>query len=128
MLFNDDFYTILSSIIEDDAHIFSIRLNKEHLIYKGHFPGNPVTPGVVQIEIIKELSTESLQKKIYLDTMGNCKFLAILDPNCDDQVDVVLKISELEDNKIKVIGQIQNENNVFLKMNAVYSIQNGQNP
>jgi 3-hydroxyacyl-[acyl-carrier-protein] dehydratase len=122
MLFKDDFYIIESSRVEEDANIFSIKLNKDHIIYKGHFPENPVTPGVVQMEIIKELSTESLQKTISLDSMGNCKFLAILNPNTDGEVDVVLKISELEGKKIKVIAQIKNNNNVFLKMNAVYTL------
>jgi len=121
MLFKDDFYIIESSRVEEDTCIFSIKLNKDHIIYKGHFPGNPITPGVVQIEIIKELSSESLKKLISLDSMGNCKFLAILNPNSDGQVDVVLKISELEDKKIKVIAQIQNKSNVYLKMNAVYT-------
>jgi 3-hydroxyacyl-[acyl-carrier-protein] dehydratase len=121
MLFKDDFYIIESSRIEEDTIIFSIKLNKDHIIYKGHFPGNPITPGVVQIEIIKELSSESLKKLISLDSMGNCKFLAILNPNSDEKVDVVLKISELEDKKIKVIAQIQNNSNIYLKMNAVYT-------
>lgn len=121
MLFKDDFYIIESSRIEEDTIIFSIKLHKDHIIYKGHFPGNPITPGVVQIEIIKELSSESLKKLISLESMGNCKFLAILNPNSDEKVDVVLKISKLEDKKIKVIAQIQNNSNVFLKMNAVYT-------
>lgn len=120
MLFKDDFYSIESSRDEENAKVFSIKLNEDHDIYKGHFPGNPVTPGVVQMEIIRELTSESLKNSVLLDSMGNCKFLAILNPNADRNVDVFLKISELEEKKFRVTAQIQNESTVFIKMNAIY--------
>ena len=120
MLFKDNFYQILSSSQIDDTFVFSIEINAGHSIFKGHFPGNPVTPGVVQIEIIKELSIEATGKIISLSTMGNCKFLAILNPNTDSKVDVILKISESNENEIKVNAVIQNASTIYLKMGANY--------
>jgi 3-hydroxyacyl-[acyl-carrier-protein] dehydratase len=30
-----------------------IRINAEHHLFNGHFPGAPVTPGVIQLQMIK---------------------------------------------------------------------------
>jgi len=120
MLFKDNFYTISSSNREDESHTFSIQLNPDHNIFEGHFPDNPVTPGVVQMEIVKELMKESTGMVLNLKKMGNCKFLAILNPKVDANVDVLLKISNGEDKEIKVSAVIKNAETIFLKMNASY--------
>ncbi len=49
-------YSILSFEQQDDILTSRIKLYKEHEIFKGHFPGNPVMPGVCMIQIIKELT------------------------------------------------------------------------
>jgi 3-hydroxyacyl-[acyl-carrier-protein] dehydratase len=120
MLFKDNFYTLKSSVKEDESHTYSIQLNPDHSIFEGHFPDNPVTPGVVQMEIVKELMNESTGTKLNLKKMGNCKFLAILNPKTDANVDVILKISKGEDEEIKVSAVIKNAETFFLKMNASY--------
>lgn len=121
MLFKDKFYTIKAASKEDNVFSYSIKLNKDHAIFSGHFPGNPVTPGVVQMEIIKELVRESLPKPIKLDSMSNCKFLAILNPETVDEVEVILYLTENDNGQFKLNAVIQNSNAIFLKMSALYS-------
>ena len=43
-----------------------IELNKDHDIFKGHFPGNPVMPGVCMLQIIKELTEKAVDKSLFL--------------------------------------------------------------
>lgn len=115
-------------------------MNPLHHIFDGHFPGNPVTPGVVQMEIIKELLSTSLEKPMSLDTMGTCKFLAILNPTETPDVVVTLSVSIDDEGNTKVTASIvgastplspQNSTTLsqqyetsepisFFKMNAVY--------
>ena len=120
MLFKDDFYTILSSSKEDQTIDFSIELNKDHSIFEGHFPGNPVTPGVAQMEIIKELVQISEGKELTLKSMPNCKFLAILNPEKNAKVNVRLKFSETEGDSIKMSAIIKDSETIYLKMSANY--------
>lgn len=119
-MFNNNFYSIEAKNVENDQHVYSIMIDAKHTIFDGHFPNNPVTPGVVQMEIVKELTGDAIGNPVGLNTMSNCKFLAILNPEENPSVDVQLKITKEED-EIKVNAVIQNENGAFLKMSAVYT-------
>ena len=122
MQFKDDFYTIEASTHDEDTLVYSVVINKDHDIFNGHFPSNPVTPGVMQMEIVKELVQISLEREVKLESMPTCKFLAVLNPEENANVDVLLKFIDIEDSKSKRVSVvIKNEDISFLKMSAIYS-------
>ena len=55
------YYHILSSEITADAGVFRVALNADCEVYQGHFPGEPVCPGVCNIQMIKECTEMLLQ-------------------------------------------------------------------
>jgi len=120
MQFENSFYTIQSASNEENEATFTIKLNAEHPIFAGHFPEKPITPGVVQMEIVKELSKKALDKELTMISMGNCKFLNFLDPNEAPIIDVVLKFNPQEDNSVKVSAQMKDESGLYLKMSSQY--------
>ena len=123
MLFYKLFYSIVESNILETNATFSIKLNENHPIYKGHFPNSPITPGVVQLEIIKELIFITTNKDTSLVSISNCKFLAILAPS-DSQVKINIDFNIDENNNLKVIAKIFNHEKVFFKLNAIYNQSN----
>jgi len=97
-----DFYTLKSSEkAENGSFIANISLNKDHDIFKGHFPGNPVTPGVCMMQIVKELTEEFTGKKLFLKSASNVKFMAIINPFETPDLTLQLDINEGEE-EIKV--------------------------
>ena len=68
MLFKG-FYNNEKTISSDHNKLITrIKLNKDHDIYNGHFPNNPIIPGVIIIQIIKEIldgldSTKTAERK-----------------------------------------------------------------
>ena len=61
-----DFYKILSEEkTSDSKYTFTILVNEKHDVFKGHFPGNPIMPGVCMIQIIKELSESITKTALY---------------------------------------------------------------
>lgn len=115
------FYSIDKFSFEENTILSSLTLNADHAIFKGHFPGNPVTPGVVQMEITKELVRKALEKEVQLLSMSNCKFLAILNPSESPSIQVELAIGNNEDGSIKVSGSMKNDTTTFIKIAAVYN-------
>ena len=80
MKLKGDFFQIISTTTMHNGFTTIVRLNPNHIIFKGHFPGHPITPGVIQLQIIHELLEEYLGRKLKLSTISNCKFLNVLDP------------------------------------------------
>lgn len=104
-----------------DGITAKVHLNKNHDIFKGHFPGNPVMPGVCMIQIIKELTEEATKKNLFLTVSSNIKFMAIINP--DKNPDLELSINIVEENgEVKVKNVTSFEDTVALKLNATFKI------
>lgn len=73
-----------------------ILLNKEHLIFGGHFPGNPILPGVCTVQIIRELLEKGIERKLQLSKASNIKYLGFISPVTTPgiQFDLTIKTSE----------------------------------
>lgn len=99
----------------------TVSLNKDHEIFDGHFPGNPIMPGVCMIQMIKELTERATHKNLFLSTCSNIKFMAIIDPIKNPLLS--LKIDYLEvDGTIKVKNTVSYEDTLALKLNATFKI------
>jgi len=65
----------------EDGYCYSIRLNADHVIFKAHFPGEPITPGVCILQMSIELLSESVGKKLEPVYVKNVKFISLLTPD-----------------------------------------------
>lgn len=114
-------YTITTSEKNDKGILATIHLNKDHEIFKGHFPGNPIMPGVCMIQIIKELTEETVGKALILKVASNVKFMAIIDPSVNPHITINIEISD-ENGEIKVKNSTSFQDTVALKLNATFKI------
>jgi len=112
----DDFYTIKQENEGDTSFEYVLSLNKEHFIYKAHFPKNPVTPGVCIIQFCKELLERKLKKSLSLKKIVNVKFLSILSPTVCDVVRVVFSKLTTVENGCKVSVLVCNDTTEFAKL------------
>ncbi|MFA5573450.1 MAG: 3-hydroxyacyl-ACP dehydratase [Brumimicrobium sp.] len=117
-----DFYELkeLKQISEEnyEAHI---KLNKEHDIFKGHFPGNPITPGVCMVQILKEIVAGIVDKDLIMKSTNNIKFMALINPEETPDLRLEISISESE-NGFAVKNQSYFDDTLALKMGAKYEI------
>ncbi|HBV13819.1 3-hydroxyacyl-ACP dehydratase [Chryseobacterium carnipullorum] len=115
-----DFYTLESyEKAETGNYTAYIHLNKDHAIFKGHFPGNPVTPGVCMMQIVKELTEEFTGSKLFLKTASNVKFMAIINPFETPDLKLQLDITENEED-VKVKNITSFGETIALKMSVSY--------
>ena len=82
----NDFYIILDSKSTENGISVMVKIDKNHSIFQGHFPNHPVTPGVCTMQIIKELSEKHFGKELMLKTARNVKFMAIFNPEENEEV------------------------------------------
>ncbi|MDQ1097929.1 MULTISPECIES: 3-hydroxyacyl-ACP dehydratase [Chryseobacterium] len=115
-----DFYTVQSTEKTENGHFTArIILNKDHDIFKGHFPGNPVTPGVCMMQIIKEITEEYTGARLFLKSASNVKFMAIINPFETPELLLQLDISEHEKD-VKVKNVTTFGETIALKMSVHY--------
>jgi 3-hydroxyacyl-[acyl-carrier-protein] dehydratase len=75
-------YHIRSLVPQTDGSGFmaEIELDAGHPLFEGHFPGNPILPGVCTVQIIRELLEQSMQKSLTMMKAGNIKYLGFVNP------------------------------------------------
>lgn len=114
-----NFYTVKETVEEDANHRTVLSINKDHEIYKGHFPDRPVTPGVVLMLLFKEEAERISGKKLQMQRANNVKFMAVCDPTVDEELILESK-TEDSGEYIKLQGIAKNEAGIVLKINSLY--------
>ena len=112
----NDFFEVLETSVSEVGFITTIELNPYHIVFSGHFPGYPVTPAVIQLQIVHELLEKYFCKNLKLISMLQCKFLKTLNPNETSQIVVHIEIIRIDELlHIKAWGE--NGTNIFFKLN-----------
>lgn len=116
-----DFYKILS-LENSSGSIYDavILINDKHDVFKGHFPDNPIMPGVCMIQIIKELSETITQSNLTIQTLSNAKFMAIINPEVTPELRLELDITTTEDGLVKVKNTTYFNETIAVKLSNVY--------
>ena len=112
-----DFYTLVEIDTSDKENIKAIvDLNKDHEVYKGHFPGNPVVPGVCLTQLIKVVMENIEAQELMLVYADNIKFMSIVNPEVNSRLQIDLKVKyDEEQNLIKVNSVTHFNDQVFYK-------------
>jgi 3-hydroxyacyl-[acyl-carrier-protein] dehydratase len=114
-----NFYKIVQDHAAEGARHVTIELNAGHAIFGGHFPEQPVVPGVCMMQTIQELLEGALNKKVILQKASNMKFLNMIDPVQQPLADIVLQYTTIEE-QIKVTATIKRDDKVFLKFQGIF--------
>ncbi|WP_281240053.1 3-hydroxyacyl-ACP dehydratase [Flavobacterium praedii] len=116
-----DFYTIISlENTADSKYKAVILVNEKHEVFKGHFPGNPIMPGVCMMQIIKELTEQITGSALFMQSLSNVKFMALINPFNTPELLLDLDVTATEDNLIKVKNVSYFGETVALKLSSVY--------
>ncbi|TDW50158.1 3-hydroxyacyl-[acyl-carrier-protein] dehydratase [Flavobacterium sp. 270] len=116
-----DFYNVLSQEKTGDSkYNFTILVNEKHDVFKGHFPGNPIMPGVCMIQIIKELTESVTNSSLIIQTLANVKFMALINPELTPELRLELDITTTDDDLVKVKNTTYFNDTVALKLSNSY--------
>ena len=129
MLINSFFNTtnlppIIEGLNKETPVEFSvgIKINPDHNIFKGHFPGQPIVPGVTYIEMIREIMELVIKKKLLLKEASNIKFLSVTNPLLNSELNVSFSLLMKEDNLMLTKVLITSKNGSVIKFNGIFSI------
>lgn len=93
----------------------------ESVIYKAHFPGSPVTPGACLVEAVCELMERHCGRKLRLREIKNVKFLSIIIPDGQGDVEFDITCSAEESSpKYTVKATVSKAESTCAKMSMVF--------
>ena len=87
MLLND-LYQIQKQELQHESISATVSINRKHKVFEGHFPGQPVLPGVCMLQLVRELTEQGLGKKFSIKNVDNMKFLSVIDPDKNNLIDI----------------------------------------
>jgi len=122
MLYNT-FFKILKEEPAEGAVKALLSIDKDHAILKGHFPGQPVVPGVCMMQIVKELLDRGTAQDTLLRHGSNIKFLNFIDPTQQPEVLISVQYDVQPDASWKVNANIRHGETVFFKFQGNFITQ-----
>ena len=120
MKLKDDFFRVTSFCQTEKGFDYIIELNPNHFIFQAHFPENPITPGVCIIQIIKELSTDLLQSKLFFKKIDNIKFLNVINPLENKEISISISFLQEEKGMHKIRAVVYNHLLQFAKLSMSF--------
>ena len=114
MLLENKFYKVLRVRKESDVKaVYHLAILPDCNVYEGHFPGNPVCPGVCNIQTIKECASLLSGKELRISSIKQCLLTAIASPTVCPEVDIQVEVHET-DGKYSIVASISDENRQYM--------------
>ena len=102
---------------ENGSALFEISINRDCEIFRGHFPGQPVLPGVCSIEIIRESLSIMTGRDVHLCKISQCKFTGMVNPQQDCVLNAVILLrSSNPQGESEVVAEILFRGRSVLKL------------
>ena len=119
MLLKDKFYSITNQTDtkhEGSAHTaaFRVAILPDCNVYDGHFPGNPVCPGVCNIETIKECTMVLLDQPLRISSIKQCRLTAIATPTVCPEVTITVNASDNGSGTYTIQASIADEKQTYM--------------
>ena len=73
---------------------FDILMLEGHPVYEGHFPGQPITPGVLTLAMVRECAELLTQKPLSYSAIKSCRFVAMVKPGDRLKLDIELSSTD----------------------------------
>jgi 3-hydroxyacyl-[acyl-carrier-protein] dehydratase len=123
-MLKDSLYTIQNISGDNNIIEATLELDEYHGIFKGHFPNQPVLPGVCMLQMAKEILEFFFNYKVQLSKAEDIRFLAMVDPTQNKELKFVIQYDVFEAKSITVNAKIIKKDDVVCcKIKAVFNQQ-----
>ena len=117
MLLND-FFTINETVKSETEIWAALLIHSNHKIFEGHFPNQPVLPGVCMMQMIKEILETVIGKETNLVQAADMKFLAVINPVENNLIHASIKYATDETGVINIVASLFKDELVHFKCKA----------
>jgi len=116
IMLRDSFFKINQIEESGNTYCFVVSIHPGHEVFKGHFPQQPVAPGVFALQMIKECLEWVRNKKYRYCELTNCKFSRPIFPEQDKdfRIDCEYKFAD----SFLLNATVRSEDAIYLTLKA----------
>lgn len=90
------FYTI-NEFVHEGEHIEAVcMINPKDDVFQGHFPGQPVVPGMYLLQLSKELIEQALGLRLFMHEAKEMKFSRLIQCAHETSIRLLIDYQEVE--------------------------------
>ncbi len=115
----DTMFELKSLQVEENTIDATLGIFPDNAIYRGHFPGRPITPGVCIMQIVQEVLEKAIGSRLLLEKAKDVKFLSMLSPDNTKQVRLTINYDPVT---LTANAVMKDNETVITKMMLNYSI------
>jgi len=121
-MLKDDFYSITSINTEGNVINATLVINETHKIFEGHFPGQPVVPGVCMMQMVKEITVIALENDLQLIKADELKFLQVIDPRGNKEIQMQAQYNSPSATVLNISATLVIENLTCFKFKGSFQV------
>ncbi|MCQ2285711.1 MAG: beta-hydroxyacyl-ACP dehydratase [Bacteroidales bacterium] len=107
------FFIVEQSLLKDGFPLLKVELNKECAVYQGHFPGNPISPGVCNLRMIQKCAEIVIGRPLSITRINYCRFLKLITPLTHHFLFVKIQCTRTDEG-YSILSSILDENDTVL--------------
>ena len=115
----DTMFELKSLQVDDNTIEATLGILPDNAIYKAHFIGKPITPGVCIMQIVQEVIEKAHNIKLLLLNAKNVKFLNLLTPDSTEKVNLSI---QYDPTTLSANAVMKDNETVIAKMILKYSL------
>lgn len=119
MLLENKFYKVIRKETAGTTGHFTVALLPDCNVYDGHFPGDPVCPGVCNIETIKECAMILLDKELRIKSIKQCRLTAIATPTVCPEVGIDITATPSADGSYTIQATIKDDKQTYMEYKGI---------
>lgn len=109
---------IINEVSDEKNHPIyaTITLNRDHSIFEGHFPGQPIVPGVCLMNMVTDTVSIIKSSPYFLKSSSSIKFINPLDPLLTQKIRIELTVRVEDENGLDADAVLSSNEHVYLKL------------
>jgi 3-hydroxyacyl-[acyl-carrier-protein] dehydratase len=109
-------YRLIDTKSDANDYSFEICIDEEHPVFKGHFPSQPVMPGVYVIDMTEKCTSSAFGKNLKMSNIESVKFLRPIIPNMHKRFILSLLLKDIDETSYKISAHITIDNQIHVKL------------
>lgn len=116
MMLEGYYYHVNECHIDARSCRFRVELLSDCDVYRGHFPGHPISPGVFNIRLVKECAMRFFGvPNLYFSHIKQCRFTNLVSPERSPMIDILLEVEPTEGGHV-VKATLSDEKQTYMKL------------